>query len=269
MLSRSFKAPSSISNYISGVKTLHLLLELPVTAFEGYDLKLTIRGITRTKMHCPKQAKPITPKLLARIHDVLDHKNSVHATMWCLCLSSFYTLARKSNMVPSSPGKFDPTMQLCRSDVRVGSNGVIFTFKWTKTVQFGQRVLQIPVIAMPQSKLCVLNAFLNMVRLTPAARSDPAFLLPSASGLKPVSYPFFQKFIKTAISAIGLDPSGFSSHSFRRGGANLAFRSNVPSELIKVQGDWASQAYFRYLDFTLDQRLWVSTCMAESILNDM
>ena len=43
-LSRSFKSHASIINYLSGVKTLHLLLEADVTGFKGFLLKLMLRG---------------------------------------------------------------------------------------------------------------------------------------------------------------------------------------------------------------------------------
>ena len=239
---------------------------MPITAFEGFDLKLTLKGITRIKQHCPKRATPMTPAILSKIHQVLDHHNPVHATMWCLFLLSFYTLARKSNLVSTSPAKFDSTKQLCRSDVKIGTNGLIVTFKWTKTIQFGQRKLQIPIVSMPESNLCLLKAYQNMLSLVPASSYDPAFLLPSTTKPKPVCYKFFQKFLKSCITVIGLKPDRFSLHSFRRGGANLAFRAKVPSELIKIQGDWASQAYLQYLDFTLDQRLQVSMCMSNAIM---
>ncbi len=37
-----------------------------------------------------------------------------------------------------------------------------------------------------------------------------------------------------------------------------AFHSKVPDKLIKVQGDWASDAYLKYLDFSLEQMLEVA-----------
>ena len=85
------------------------------------------------------------------------------------------------------------------------------------------------------------------------------------AGPQPITYAQFQKFIKAAVASVGLDPNDFSSHSFRRGRANWAFSANVPSELIKVQGDWASQAYLRYLDCSVDQRVVVSHSMSQCI----
>ena len=64
---------------------------------------------------------------------------------------------------------------------------------------------------------------------------------------------------------VGLDPGLFSSHSLRRAGASWAFRARVPGELIKTQGDWASQAYLRYLEFSLSERCQVAQRMTLEI----
>ena len=56
-----------------------------------------------------------------------------------------------------------------------------------------------------------------------------------------------------------------SGHSFRRGGATWAFSANVPSELIKEHGDWLSEAYLRYLNFNLEERLVVTLKMGQAV----
>ena len=58
----------------------------------------------------------------------------------------------------------------------------------------------------------------------------------------------------------------YTGHSFRRGGATYAFRSGVPGELIQVMGDWKSDAYKRYFDFSFDTMLSVSSRMRDSIV---
>ena len=50
---------------------------------------------------------------------------------------------------------------------------------------------------------------------------------------------------------LSLDPADFSGHSLRRGGATFAFQCGIPSELIKLQGDWRSDAYMLYLTLPL------------------
>ena len=49
--------------------------------------------------------------------------------------------------------------------------------------------------------------------------------------------------------------SNFTGHSFRRGGATWAFQVGIPGELIQICGDWVSDSYKRYLEFSMDHRL--------------
>ena len=46
-LSRKLRAHGSIVSYLSGVKTLHTLLNFSVKGFHGFLLKLTLRGLRR------------------------------------------------------------------------------------------------------------------------------------------------------------------------------------------------------------------------------
>ena len=46
----------------------------------------------------------------------------------------------------------------------------------------------------------------------------------------------------------------FSSHSFRRGGCTFAFLCGIPTEMIKLLGNWSSDAYLAYLEFPVETR---------------
>ena len=61
------------------------------------------------------------------------------------------------------------------------------TFKCTKIIQFGERLLHIPLLRIAGSPLCPVDAYLRMARLVPARRSCPAFLSPGARDLVPLS----------------------------------------------------------------------------------
>ena len=63
-LSRTFKSPKSVSNYVYGIKTVMEILSFPTEAFSSPSLKLTLRGVSRLKQHKPKRATPITPDIL-------------------------------------------------------------------------------------------------------------------------------------------------------------------------------------------------------------
>jgi hypothetical protein len=52
-LSRSFKSVNSIQNYISGVKTLHLLAGFEFPSENWFSVKLLYRGLARENPHLP------------------------------------------------------------------------------------------------------------------------------------------------------------------------------------------------------------------------
>ncbi len=147
----------------------------------------------------------------------------------------------------------------------VGSRDLVVTFNWTKTIQFVERKLLVPVVSIPDSILCPIRAFKYMCQLVPAQNSSPAFVCPSSSGLAPVTYHQYQRFIRQMMKKINLEPNSFSSHSFRCGGATWAFSSHVPGELVRVHGDWKSEAYLKYLDLSLEHRLQVAQVMVQAL----
>jgi hypothetical protein len=106
-----------------------------------------------------------------------------------------------------------------------------------------------------------------MIHLIPASPEQPAFVVSDKEKLSPITYTELQHVLKQLVSSTGRDPSLFSSHSFRRGGASWAFRANVPGEIIQIHGDWASDAYKRYLHFPMSAKLSVVTRMRDLIMS--
>ena len=75
-------------------------------------------------------------------------------------------------IVPKSARSFDSRRHLTRGDVAVTSHGLLVTFKRTKTIQFGEHRLHIPLLRIVDSRLCPVSAYLCMIRLVPAGRSS-------------------------------------------------------------------------------------------------
>ena len=264
-LSRTFKAVQSIQNYISGVRTLHSLVEIEYIAKDSIDLRLTLRGLKRVKGHKPRQAAPLSPHILRKMYAQLEFAKPVDVVMWALLLVGFFTMSRKSNLVTTGREKFNPKRQLSRSDILVGSKGLVVIFRWSKTNQFCDRVHMVPIVAIPGSVLCPVSAYKRMLETLPGHDALPAFFIRVGGVPRPVTYYLLQDFIKKGVTKLGLEPKLFSSHSLRRAGATWAFRSEVPGELIKSHGDWASECYLRYLDFSTEERLRVAQKMSRAI----
>ena len=252
-LSNKLKSPGAVQNYLAGVKTMFVINNWDTELFDDYLIRMMMRGLKVVKQHVPRKALPITPKILRDIGEIWDETDN-SATYWALFLIAFYSLARKSNLVPDSVTKFNPLKQLTRGDLEVTSKALLVTLKWSKTNQAGRREI-FPLPKNKGSPLCPVMAYLKMVRAFPASGSSPAFLVGRFGRVQTVTYRMFQERIKKAMVEIQLDPEGYSSHSFRRGGATYAFHSGVHPNLIKKLGDWRSDAYLEYIDFPVEDRL--------------
>ena len=103
-----------------------------------------------------------------------------------------------------------------------------------------------------------------MVDRVAAGPDDRAFCVQTKQGLRPLTYRVFQARIKQLVHKSGWVTAAFSSHSLRRGGASLAYKAKVPGELIKVQGDWASDAYLAYLSIPREQKIQVATQLSKA-----
>ena len=120
-------------------------------------------------------------------------------------------------------------------------NGAVLRICCSKTLQNREGILLIPLI--PHSNLCPVTAIHHYFQLVPADANSPFFCVPRGHMLQPITFSLFSSFLKETIAAVGLDATNFSPHSFHRGGATHTYQSGVPDHLIKLHGDWRSDAY--------------------------
>ena len=87
-----------------------------------------------------------------------------------------------------------------------------------------------------------------------ASNDDPAFILKKGNSVRPYTYKDWLLKLRSIIKKTGHNSMHYATHSFRRGGASFAFRSGVSPYLVKLMGDWQSDAYRRYIHVPLDYR---------------
>ncbi|CAH3155588.1 unnamed protein product, partial [Porites lobata] len=83
---------------------------------------------------------------------------------------------------------FSPNKHLSRSDFYFTSWGLIVSVKWSKVNQFRERTLLIPLVSIPSHALCPVQALRKFFDTCPAPASSPAFVIPTAHGLRSLSY---------------------------------------------------------------------------------
>ena len=64
--------------------------------------------------------------------------------------------------------------------------------------------------------------------------------------------------VKSRLAELGIDSSGYGSHSCRRGGATAAVAANVDLHLVKRHGHWKSDDVYLYVVDSVRARLSVS-----------
>ena len=232
-------------------------MDLPTQPKNNFQLATTLRGIKRVKGLTVSQKKPITPQIPLAFKNHLNLDDPLHATFWTVCLVAFFGLLRKANLLCKGLAQFNPSKHLRRGDILFFTDWAIIINRWSKTIQFSQRILTIPIPHIGQHPLCPYTALKHAFRLIPAPVSGPAFVIPASTeeGLIPLTYGKFNSLLKLLTAKMNLDPSQFSGHSFRSGGATLAFQAQLPAELIKRSGDWQSDAYRSYIHIPVKDRM--------------
>ena len=260
-LSENFRAVGSVKNYVFGLQTFSLLKGWSFPDLSNPLYKFQFKGLSRQLAHTPSRAQPISPMILESILSCLNLEDPYHATMWGIMVLGFLLFARIGNLLPSSRSNFDKNKLLTRSDIFMAEDCVVVILAWTKTIQLSERTLQIPLYINQSSKLCPKNCLLNMVSRSPGQAHDLLFTYKSSSGLKVITQSEFTLFLRSCLRHIGLQGSIYSGHSLRRGGATWAFSKGVPGELIKHHGDWRSEAYLVYLDFSFKDKMATTRTM--------
>ena len=241
-----------LKNILSSVKYLHEAYghKFPVNDF---SLETTMQGLKRRLARTPFFVMPLTPRILSLLYTFLDMSKPKDLALWCSFLTCFYGLFRKANVVPES-AQFDPRLTLTRSHITLDrSSKVVFIHvTFSKTIQFCQRDLIIPIPANDNPPLDLFRHMVMLMDQVDAEDSSPAFSYNSTSF---ITYKQFTDRLKDLLSLAGLSPSLYSGHSFRRGAAT--FLHEVGGSVLQIQaaGDWSSQCFTRYLYLSTEERL--------------
>ena len=63
------------------------------------------------------------------------------------------------------------------------------------------------------------------------------------------------KKLKHVLDLCGVDSAFYGSHSLRRGGASWALKCGLNGDLVRILGDWKSNAYMSYLEIPVADKV--------------
>ena len=248
-----------IKAVVSSIKFLHGALDSPFPS-DAFQLDATLRGLKRRLARTPFQVLPITPDILRRMYRHVNISNPAQLATWCAFLVAFYCLFRKASVVPESSASKTLPRQAIRLDSETRT--VLIYVSHSKTIQFGQRDLVIPLVANSDSALDPWRHLQALLHTCPVSAESPAF---SYRHNRCVTYSSFTASLKNLLTLAGLDPQLYSGHSFRRGGATFLHQAGGNVLQVQAAGDWSSMCFTRYLYLSLEQRLASQRLMQASI----
>lgn len=265
VLARSL-AYISVKRYLGAVKHLHEAWGADCWVGKSYHLYRVIQGIKREKGAMSTSKLHITPEILDKIYSTLEMTTLNNLAFWVACLMAFLSFFRKSNVCMESAAKFQPDHHLCKEDISVSEEMVRVVVRWSKTIQFKERTLEIPLARAVGTIFDIGSYWMAYTHRDKGKSGDTTFRVTDDRGKhSPMTQSWFSRRLKAALGEVGLDSSKYSGHSFRSGGATFAFKMGLPAQVIKLQGDWASEAYLRYIQVEWGLKVGATKVMADGL----
>jgi hypothetical protein len=256
-LARS-KTYHSVSQYMNIIRILHEFFGLNNPLSDNWALRALLQGVKRGKGTATNSKAPLLPPHLKVIHSKLDLSVLEDLQFWAALLCAFFGLLRVGNITgPHS---------VCRRDLLITSDGIVLSVRHSKTIQQKQRVHRVvlPFLGKTHS-LCPVTALLTFVARTPLHGEAPLFAIPQgAEGFRALTAGRVRGKLR-ALSRLCPELPQCSSHSLRRGGATWLLACKVPVATIKILGDWASDAVYRYLQPDTKAKFQVMSKVTASI----
>ena len=253
-------APSSLQGAVAAVAWAHRAAGFSSPTVDQV-VRLALDGAVRANAAPVNRKQPFLPDQIVSMVTSLCSQPSLKslrtAAMLCIAFGALLRLAELRD--------------LRLGDVSVLSDHLLVSVRKSKTDQLRQGSVRL-IPALPADVVCPRKVFQDYRSQLVAAYALPVTdefpLWPSLSGglqprplstTVPMSADSARAELKKVCLDSGLDPSSFTWHSCRSGGATSAARHGVPEPLVQTLGAWKSDAVKRYVRWADDTLLGAAT----------
>lgn len=230
---------TTLAAFISGISHFHLVHGFGILP-RGYTYANVMKGLhnfyAADNRSIPKTA--LTLSNLKTFHSWINWSSFEGVRDWCMFLFAFFGLLRVGEYCDGA---------LRVKDVKLFIWGIELVIPFSKTSLHPSLI----DLAARGDFLCPVLAFKRLLyfRNHSALNGDSAFFTQSAASIIPLTEAAFITRLRFLVrSALGVDPSSYAGHSFRRGGTSALALAGVPESAIALHGRWSSLAYRRYFD---------------------
>ena len=222
--------------------------------------KFLVKSIVEASSRVPRKpvrkALPITPEILGLIFQQYgESSNLLDIRFVCMCLPAYAGFFRISELLSIRRSNIVTEDLYHKTFVEVSKTDKYREGSWVYIAKTGNCTC--PYTYLIKYLKAVRIPLFSQNFIFRSLRYDKNLKCNVLSS-KPLTASRAGEILKEKLLAIGLDPSKFSSHSFRSGGATSAANLNIPDRLFKVHGRWKSDsAKDGYVRDEVDSRLYV------------
>lgn len=242
-------AGKTLSNYMHGVRAWHVLHGVPWSINEN-ELEAALRAAERSTPASSKRKKrrPYTVEFIVKLRGALNLEDPLDAAIYACLTTCFYAVARLGEFTVKRLNDFDPRLHITPAHLKQERN---------------RDGLEVTVLHIPRTKVSIEGE--DVTWSTQNGPTDPTAALQQhfqinsppqdghlfaykdqkAGTHKPLTKSKFLKRIAQAAKSINEDP--LQGHGIRIGATLEYLLRNVPFEVVKVMGRWASNAFTLYL----------------------
>jgi hypothetical protein len=237
---------STIQVYLAAVRSLHIQEGLGDPLQNCLRLRYALKAVKQGSSPA-RQKLPVTHSIMQRIYAVLFPTTDIDNIMlWSAFTLAYFGLFRASEVTVTS--------QWCHSshylqieDVQIFSDhvGTYMTVRLKRSKTDVENRGTTVYIGCSQTTVCAVCAM--RLYLQVRVKNKPSLPLFVFSSGQALTKQLFSKHLRLLLQQAGVDPTNYSGHSLRSGGATDAALSGLADWEIKLAGRWSSEAYQRYI----------------------
>lgn len=246
-------AKETISNYLAGIRAWHILHYIPWQVDQP-QYQTVLKALDAVTPASSRKAKrpPCRVEHLLAIRQAIDITSPLGASIWACITSLFYGMARMGELTVGNLSSFEAGMFVEINSVRkeIDRNGLEVTaihIPYTKSTRAkGNSNGEDIFWAEQNNDTDPLFALNNHIRVNNPGKGEHLF---AYNGLAGARRPLTKHSLRTEITR-ALQQTGqeqLKGHSFRIGGTLEYLLRNVPIDVVKIKGRWASDAFRVYL----------------------
>lgn len=241
-------AGNSISDYVSGLRSVHVDLDLPITIFECPHIRRLIAGASTLFPKRPSLPKlVVTRSLLLRLlspEAYMGESDADRLTLnaaFALAFSGFlrmgeFTWSTKEVQSTRTFAATRPT----RRCITMEDGHMEFFLPRSKTDVKKEGITIL--LAAAGDAACPVSNMQILLSSLAGSPDSPLFSLNEGTFTRARVL----KRLDRRLANIGIPPGSLTGHSFRKGAAQHAHEMQVPKGEVQYMGRWASEAIERY-----------------------